>query len=160
EYEPPPGRLLYYVIKGGGWVQPFDENGNYIESVDAAYEHLHNQFGRVRRFLRETAIGTLILGAARVGQTWLYQLRAPGAAAAVPAPSEPDYARLLKQYAHSYHELRKTQQIAEKLGGHYYTLVIPALGKGCLPSSDFTVEVQRPALREFHPIYMDLSDHH
>src|SRR5262249_13777949 len=109
EHEPPPGRPLYYAIKGGGWVMPFDENGQYIESVDAAYEHLHNQFGKHRRFLRETAIGTLILRAARVVQTWLNELRTAAAAPTSTAysTSDMDVQHLLRKYAHTYGELRK-----------------------------------------------------
>jgi hypothetical protein len=161
EYDPPPGRPLYYVIKGGGWIMPFDENGNYIESVDAAYEHLHNSFGRLRRFLRETAIGTLFIQTARMVQTWVNARRAE---ATIPSASsnasDPNIARVLQQYAQSYSELRKIQEFAQQLPARFYLFVIPALGKGCLPSSDFDVKVQRPALAQFHPLYLELSDAH
>ena len=158
EYEPPPGRLRYYVIEGGGWVSPFDDSGHYIESPEAAYEYLHNKFGKTRRFLRETVIGTLVLRAARVAQTWINESTAAAPRAMVASAEGP--AQVLKRYAHSYRELRKIEQITEGLGARYYTFVIPALGKGCLPSSDFALEVQRAALRELHPVYMDASDGH
>lgn len=159
QWEPPPGRLLYYVVENGDWITPFDENGKYIEDIESAYEQYHNKFGKVRRFFRETAMGTLVLNVARRVLTKTYKRQAASDAmmsqALNPADGDP-----LIRYAHSYTELGKIQRLAEKLGARHYTLVIPALGEGCLTSKDFSLEVQRDALREFHPVYLELSDHH
>lgn len=75
----------------------------------------------------------------------------------MPAPAD---AELVKRYAHTYAELRAIRALAEQLGARYYTFVIPALGEGCLTSRDFSLDAQRPALRELQPVYMDLSNRH
>ena len=159
QWEPPPGRPLYYVIENGDWITPFDENGEYIEDVESAYEYYHNKFGRARRLLRETATGTLVLKMVRRIMTWTYKGQAASVTMVFQTLSPPD-AHPLIRYAHSYIELGKIRNLAEKLGARYYTLVIPALGEGCLTSKDFSLEVQRDALREFQPVYVELSDHH
>jgi hypothetical protein len=160
EWEPPPGRPLYYVIKGGEWITPFDEEGHYLESLEIAYEYHHNKFGRVRRFLRETATGTLIIKAARIVMTCIYERPTrfvKGETAETPNPQDQN---LSTRYAHTYTELRRIQTLAEKQGQRYFTLVLPALGEGCLTSSDFSIDAQRSALRDLHPVYVDLSNRH
>jgi hypothetical protein len=161
EPTPPLGKPLYYVVKGGGWITPFDENGNYIESVTIAYEYQHNKFGRVRRFLRETTIGTLLIKDARSVMARRYE----GKAQPVSLPElqeKPDQqnAGLLARYAHTYTELRSIQALAENSGSRFYTLVLPALGEGCLTSPDFSLNAQRTPLKTFQPVFVELSNYH
>jgi hypothetical protein len=160
EWEPPPGRPLYYVIEGGGWITPFDEDGNYLENLEIAYEYYHNKFGRGRRFLRETATGTLIIKAARSVMTRIYERPTRLVKAEAVGPPNSLDRELSARYSHTYTQLREIQTLAEKQGARYFTLVLPALGQGCLTSPDFSLEVQRSALRELHPVYADLSNHH
>lgn len=160
EWEPPPGRPLYYVIEGGSWITPFDEDGNYLENLEIAYEYYHNKFGRVRRFLRETATGTLIIKAARIVMTRIYERPTRLVRAETAGPPNPLERDLSARYAHTYTELGEIQTLAEKQGARYFTLVLPALGEGCLTSPDFSLEVQRSTLRELHPVYIDLSNRH
>jgi hypothetical protein len=160
EWESPPGRPLYYVIKGGEWITPFDEEGHYLESLEIAYEYHHNKFGRVRRFLRETATGTLIIKAARIVMTCIYERPIRLAQAEGAGPPNSLDRDLSARYAHTYTELRSIQTLAEKQGTRYFTLVLPALGEGCLTSPDFSLDIQRSALRDLHPVYVDLSNRH
>jgi len=160
EWEPPPGRPLYYVIEDAGWITPFDEDGNYLENLNIAYEYYHNKFGRARRFLREMATGTLLIKATRILMTGIYERPTRLLKVEAVGPANQVDRDLSARYAHTYAELRKIQTLAEKQGSRYFTLVLPALGEGCLTSPDFTLEVQRSALRELHPVYIDLSNRH
>lgn len=170
QWEPPAGRPPYYVLESVGWITPFDEAGNYIDSVDEAYEHFHNKFGHTRRFLRETAIGTLMIKAYRAGMAWFYQrqrrvgkMETAWAASSGVERGMPDsdyVAELKKRYAPAYRALGDVQAIAEKYGARFYTMAIPALGSGCLSSRDFTLEVQQELLKDLHPFYPGLSSEH
>jgi len=159
EWEPPPGQPIYYVLENGQWITPFDENGNYTEDIEAAYERYFNQFGKVRRFLRETATGTLVLKMARIVMARIYTRQAASDPTMSQGFKSADGGPLVR-YAHTYTELGKIRRLAEKLGAQYYTVVIPALGQGCLNSKDFSLEAQRDALKEFQPVYVELSDHY
>jgi hypothetical protein len=171
QWEPPPGLPPYYVLKGAGWITPFDEDGNYIESVDAAYEHFHNKFGKIRRFLRETAIGTVVIKVYRGVMAWTYAHRegsrgdnlawaASESSGELPNESSGDAKGLLQRYSSTYEALGEIRALAIKIGAQYHTLVIPALGSGCLTSADFSLGVQRKMLKEFRPVYLDVSNHH
>lgn len=160
EWEPPPGRPLYYILKGNDWITPFDEDGNYLENLEIAYEYYYNKFGRVRRFLRETATGTLLIKAVRTVMARIYERPTRLKKAETARPQNSLDRDLLARYAHTYTQLGKIQTLAEKQGARYFTLVLPALGEGCLTSPDFSLDVQRSALRDLHPVYIDLSNRH
>lgn len=169
QWEPPPGRPPYYVLKGGEWIPTVDEEGNYIESIDVAYEHFHNKFGKTRRFLRETALGTLVIKAYRrvmtstflgssVRNAWVRIVGTNDAEAA--NTPHADHEALLRRYAVTYDALRHIQGLTQKVGAKYYTLVLPALGPGCLSSADFNMDRQKPILDEFQSVYPDVTNAH
>jgi lysophospholipase L1-like esterase len=169
QWEPPPGRPPYYVLEGGAWIPTVDENGNYIESVEMAYEHFHNKFGRIRRFMRETAVGTLVIKLYRramSGTSMSNILTKAGEwfainnAEAVQPPHAIDEEQLLRRYEITYDALRHIRALTREVGAQYFTLVIPALGPGCLWSADFSLDRQKTILDGFQPVYSDLSIDH
>jgi lysophospholipase L1-like esterase len=167
QWEPPRGRPPYYVIEGGDWIPTIDENGNYIESVEVAYEHFHNKFGKIRRFLRETALGTLVIKLYRLVMAWTYVSSSVENGWAWVADADAadkryagDEEELLRRYEVTYQAIRHIRILASRLGAEYFTLVIPTLGPGCLSSSDFSLETQKKMLADFRPVYADLSADH
>jgi hypothetical protein len=147
-----------------------DENGNYIESVEVAYEHFHNKFGRIRRFLRETALGTLVIRLYRRVMDWTYVSNSSldvGWAWVAHADAEAadrryasDEEELVRRYESTYQAIRHIRALASQVGAEYFTLVIPTLGPGCLSSSDFSLETQKTMLDDFRPVYSELSVDH
>ena len=169
QWEPPLGHPPYYVIEGGEWIPTVDENGNYIESVEVAYEHFHNKFGRIRRLLRETAVGTLVIKLYHRVTAWTYASNSSDNGVVWVGDSQAEaadtlYARdedeLLRRYEVTYQALRHIRRVTSQVGAEYFTLVIPALGPGCLLSPDFSLERQKRILVDFRPVYSDVSIDH
>ncbi|HKT35380.1 MAG TPA: hypothetical protein VJR03_11160 [Nitrospira sp.] len=172
EWEPPPGRPPYVVLEGGEWIPTLDEHGNYIESVDVAYEHFHNKFGRAHRLLRETAVGTLVIKSYRRVTAWMYtrnyavfshawaQVSSPHSSNGAEAANRPPAAGdddLLRRYAGTYEALAHIRVLSSQIGAKYYTLVIPALGAGCLTSAEFGLDRHKKILDAFQPVYLDVT---
>ena len=170
QWEPPVGRPPYYVLEGGGWIPTVDENGNYMDSIEVAYEHFHNKFGRIRRFLRETSVGTLVIKLYRCVMAWTYVRNSNGwawvarsndaEAAETSHPIGQETEDLLRRYEVTYEAIRHIRGLTSQVGAKYFTLVIPALGAGCLSSADFSLDKQRKILDDFQPVYSDLSTDH
>ena len=146
-----------------------DENGNYIESIERAYEQFHNKFGKVRRVLRETAVGTLVIKLYRlvmasiyvnntfdIKRLWLAHAHAEGG----DNQDTSDKEELLRRYEVTYQAIRHVQHLANQAGAEYLTLLIPSLGPGCLTSPDFSLERQKKMFHDFRPVYADLSIDH
>jgi lysophospholipase L1-like esterase len=170
QWEPPVGRPPYYVLEGGAWIPTVDENGNYIENIDVAYEHFHNKFGKLRRFLRETAVGTLVIKLYRRVMAWTYVRNSHGwawvpggndaEAAETSSGIDQEEEELLRRYEVTYEALRHIRDLTSRVGAKYFTLVIPALGSGCLWSSDFSLDRQKTILDDFQAVYSDMSNDH
>jgi lysophospholipase L1-like esterase len=170
QWEPPLGRPPYYLLEGGQWIPTVDEHGDYIESMEVAYEHFHNKFGTIRRFLRETAAGTLVIKLYRRVMGWTYarnsSAHAPAwivrdnDAVAADTPPVRDEEELVRRYVHTYEALRHIRTSTRQVGAEFFTLVIPALGSGCLWSADFNLDRQKKILDEFQPVYADLAIGH
>ena len=170
QWEPPLGRPPYYVLEGGAWIPTVDENGNYIESVEVAYERFHNKSGRIRRFLRETTLGTLLIKLYRPVIAWTSMpsifsnasewvaISNDAEAAYTPQASEEE--QLLLRYEVTYEAMRHIRVLTNQVGATYFTLVIPALGPGCLWSTDFNLDRQKNILDKYQPVYSELSVDH
>lgn len=167
EWETPAGRLPYYLIGETLWIRPHDDAGNYIDRIDAAYEFTQNKKGWLRRQMRQTAVGTLVLMSCRNVIAWSNERKAHslGLETAQSDRSKPlgmarEQAHGMdprKRFAPAYQALDDIQAMARKHGAEFHTLVIPALGLGCLESTEFGLDSHRAALAEFNPVYIDVS---